>query len=457
MVHCWQLSEVFVKNLRGDINEQQDATEFYMKYSFDAFLHESSLSTAFTVKVSGKCRECSKVVTSESSIRTVLTIPICYDVSGENLSSHFLHEVKQISKLKKCRCSCTDFFQGKSVFDATPEVLCLILWRTAGGIQKNDKRVVPYSCLFLPTSEGHSTYILETRVAHLGSTILIGHCVCYPFNKAVVTELNDNKRQQVLSQTVIEKIASGGCLFFCRKNAQHGKSLADNISEMKKEVQKNQVYNEEIAVKTIMRKRRKPCAPMQSYECVTFEDFPLRFYDDEQPPKIITTVDHNRCLERFEKVCNKVLECLNIDLSQGKCVFACVSPLSFLCGEKNKLFQYNASFDVLKELSECECKNLWCFVRHAMPEVKVIKEVLADGEVRRELKSGIFFNSSIIQPSSHKFLDNIAVMDYIKEVGDFESVLFYIMERDKITYCDAAGRLGCDSKLYESGSQRLQT
>jgi len=92
-----------------------------------------------------------------------------------------------------------------------------------------------------------------------------------------------------------------------------------------------------------------------------------------------------------------------------------------------------------------------------MPEVKVIKEVLADGEVRRQLKSGIFFNSSIIQPSSHKFLDNIAVMDYIKEVGDFESVLFYIMERDKITYCDAAGRLGCDSKLYESGFQRLQT
>jgi len=29
------------------------------------------------------------------------------------------------------------------------------------------------------------------------------------------------------------------------------------------------------------------------------------------------------------------------------------------------------------------------------------------------------------------------------------------MERDKIIYCDAAGRLGCDSKLYESRSQRL--
>ena len=28
------------------------------------------------------------------------------------------------------------------------------------------------------------------------------------------------------------------------------------------------------------------CAPMQSYECVTFEDYPLRFYDDGKTPKI---------------------------------------------------------------------------------------------------------------------------------------------------------------------------
>jgi len=46
-------------------------------------------------------------------------------------------------------------------------------------------------------------------------------------------------------------------------------------------------------------------------------------------------------------------------------------------------------------------------------------------------------------------------MDYIKQVVDFESVIFYVMESDKITYCDAAGRLGCDSELYESGSQML--
>jgi len=46
-------------------------------------------------------------------------------------------------------------------------------------------------------------------------------------------------------------------------------------------------------------------------------------------------------------------------------------------------------------------------------------------------------------------------LDYIKQVVDFESVIFYVMERDKIIYCDAAGRLGSDSKLYESGSQRL--
>jgi len=91
------------------------------------------------------------------------------------LSSHFLHEVKQIAKLKQSPCSCEDFFQCKSSLVATPEVLCLILWRTAEGIQKNDERVFPDSCLFVPTSEGHSVYKPETRVTHLGHTILCGH------------------------------------------------------------------------------------------------------------------------------------------------------------------------------------------------------------------------------------------------------------------------------------------
>jgi len=54
-----------------------------MRYSFDAFLSENSLSTGFTVKVSGECRKCSRVVTSESSMYTVLTIPICSDISGD--------------------------------------------------------------------------------------------------------------------------------------------------------------------------------------------------------------------------------------------------------------------------------------------------------------------------------------------------------------------------------------
>jgi len=73
-----------------------------MKTIFQNSLSENSVSTGFTVKVSGECRKCSRVATSESSIHTVLTIPICYDISGENLSSHFLHEVKQIAKLKQC-------------------------------------------------------------------------------------------------------------------------------------------------------------------------------------------------------------------------------------------------------------------------------------------------------------------------------------------------------------------
>ena len=113
----------------------------------------------------------------------------------------------------QCPCSCEDFFQCKSSLVATPEVLCLIFWRTAEGIQKNDKRVVPGICLFVPTSEGHSVYKLETRVTHLGHTILCGHYVCYSFSRGVVTEINDNTMQQVLSQTLFENIASGGFYF----------------------------------------------------------------------------------------------------------------------------------------------------------------------------------------------------------------------------------------------------
>jgi len=101
---------------------------------------------------------------------------------------------------------------------------------------------------------------------------------------------------------------------------------------------------------------------------------------------------------------------LNMDLSQGKCVFRGYRHCLCLCREKNKLLQYNASFDVFKELSECKCKNLWCFVRHTLLEVQVTKKVLADGEVRRRLETGIFFKSSIIHPSRQKFLAEIAVI-----------------------------------------------
>jgi len=84
--------------------------------------------------------------------------------------------------------------------------------------------------------------------------------------------------------------------------------------------------------------------------------------------------------------------------------FSWVSPLSIFMQRKNKLLQYNASTDVFREVSECECKNLWCFVRHGLLEVQVKKEVLADGEVRRRPETGIFFKSSIIHPSRQKFL-----------------------------------------------------
>jgi len=84
-----------------------------MKTIFQNSLSENSLSTGFTVKVSGECRKCSRVVTSESSMYAVLTISICSDISGDN-SSHFLHEVKQVAKLKQCPCACEDFFQCKS-------------------------------------------------------------------------------------------------------------------------------------------------------------------------------------------------------------------------------------------------------------------------------------------------------------------------------------------------------
>jgi len=133
--------------------------------------------------------------------------------------------------------------------------------------------------------------------------MLCGHYVCYAFSRGFVTEINDNTVQKVLSQTVFENIASGGCLFFYRKSEHPEKGLAENFCEMQKAVLENQVINEEAAIKTTERGRRKLCAPMQSYECVTFEDYPLRFYDDGKTPKFITTTDLNMCLlERFKKV-----------------------------------------------------------------------------------------------------------------------------------------------------------
>ena len=137
------------ENFQWNINEQQDAIEFYMRNSFDAFLSENSLSTGFTVKVFGECRICSRVVTSESSMYTVLTIPICSDISGDNLSPLFLHEVKQIAKLKQCPCSCEDFFQCKSSLVATPECCASF----SGAQQKESRKMInvlflAFVCLF---------------------------------------------------------------------------------------------------------------------------------------------------------------------------------------------------------------------------------------------------------------------------------------------------------------------
>ena len=74
--------------------------------------------------------------------------------------------------------------------------------------------------------------------------------------------------QQVLSQTVFENIAIGACLFCYRKSEHPEKGLAENFCEMQKAVLENQVINEEAAIKTTKMRRRKPCVPMQSYECV---------------------------------------------------------------------------------------------------------------------------------------------------------------------------------------------
>ena len=60
--------------------------------------------------------------------------------------------------------------------------------------------------------------------------------------------------------------------------------------------------------------------------------------------------------------------------------------------KKNKLLQYNASFDVFKELSECECKNLWCFVRHALLEVQLRRKYLRMAKSGDDLKLKYFLN-----------------------------------------------------------------
>jgi len=159
-----------------NINEQQDATEFCMKYRFDVFLSENSLSTGFPVKVCDKSRKCFRVVTSESFTSTVLTIPICYDISGENLRFQFLHEVTQFAKPKQCRCSCMDFFE------CNHQILFLKCYaQPKESTNMANALFLTAACLF-QHAKGHLSVNWNQALA--------ARCVCFHYVRA-------NSRQQI--------------------------------------------------------------------------------------------------------------------------------------------------------------------------------------------------------------------------------------------------------------------
>jgi len=85
-----------------DPTEQQDTSEFYMRYSFDDVLIRNRLTPCFQVETQMQCHECGETTKVLSVEQTVFALPIFHDLSGGSyLSDHFYRQLKQFAVPKR--------------------------------------------------------------------------------------------------------------------------------------------------------------------------------------------------------------------------------------------------------------------------------------------------------------------------------------------------------------------
>jgi len=97
-----------------DPTEQQDASEFYMRYSFDDVLIRNRLTPCFQVETQMQCHECGETTKVLSVEQTVFTLPIFHDLCGGSyLSDHLYRQLKQFAVPDRCIFHATRFKHQK--------------------------------------------------------------------------------------------------------------------------------------------------------------------------------------------------------------------------------------------------------------------------------------------------------------------------------------------------------
>jgi len=187
-----------------------------MRYSFNDVLIRNRLTPCFQVETQMQCHECGETTKVLSVEQMVFTLPIFHDLSGGSyLSDHFY--CQQFAVPDRCICHATRFKHQKAKFVRVPEILRVIIWRTADS-QKNTKVVGPDRSLTVETATGTTVCRLVTVAVHCRNTMTRGHYVCYAFGEKGVTEYNDKIVQSVPYENVSEKLSTGGYLFFSQEN-----------------------------------------------------------------------------------------------------------------------------------------------------------------------------------------------------------------------------------------------
>jgi len=176
----------------------------------------SSETACFQVETQMQSHECGETTNVLSVEQTVFTLPIFHGLfGGSYLSDQFYRQLKQFALPDRRISQATRFKHQKLIFVRVPEILSVIIWRTADS-RKNTKVVVPDRSLTVETATGTTVYRLATVVVHCGNTMTRG-TVCYAFGEEDVTEYNDKIVPSVPYENVSEKISTGGYLFFTRK------------------------------------------------------------------------------------------------------------------------------------------------------------------------------------------------------------------------------------------------